>query len=109
MRIMSIKPGLESIAEVMRLNWRTINSLNRNLNGLIIQSRSLAAAISAQHFFSGAKHGRPPARLRPQWLRESHPLQGIKCICIANFVFVTVAVYSYCAGLLIVLQGPGRS
>ena len=74
MRIMSIKPGLESIAEVMRLNWRTINSLNCNLNGLIIQSRSLAAAISAQHFFSGAKHGRPPACLRPQWLRESHPL-----------------------------------
>ena len=73
---MSIKPGLESIGEVMRLNWRTINSLKRNLNGLIIQSRSLAA-ISAQHFFSGAQHGRSPARLCPKWLRESHPLQGI--------------------------------
>ena len=41
MRIMSIRFGLESIAEFMRLNWRTINSLNRNLNGLIIQSNGV--------------------------------------------------------------------
>ena len=26
--------------------------------------------------FPGAEHGRPPARLRPQRLRESHSLQG---------------------------------
>ena len=55
--------------QFIRLDWRTINSLNRNLDGLIIRSKSLAA-------ISGPQHGRSPARLCPQRLRESHPLQG---------------------------------